>query len=175
MRFRVAVVAASLTLLAAAAGCSATSSDSAGGQNGASVSAAPPPDPCTLVTTDDLERALGESFAQSSLPVTDPGRHTCSYEATETGHHVDVNTYVDPSGGANGVDNAYQNLLQAAKDVGGTPVQLDGIGDAAFRSNSQLYAKMKGYVLNIVIAGLGEDETIDNALEELGRQAASRT
>jgi Protein of unknown function (DUF3558) len=178
MRIRVAAVAASLTLLTATvAGCSgndAKSSGSAGNPTGgASVSAGPPPDPCKLVTKEDLQKALGESFEQSSLPPTDPGRQTCSYDASETGHHVDINTYADPGGGG-GVDAAYQNLLQGAKDVGGTPVQIDGIGDAAFRSNAQLYAKMKGYVLNIVIDGLGSDETTDKALEELGREAASR-
>jgi hypothetical protein len=171
MRIRVAAMAASLTLLAApVAGCSPDSSDAGGDGAGRS---APPPDPCTLVTRDDLEKALGESFEQSSGPATDPGRQTCSYHALETGHLVDINTYASPKGGA-GVDDTYKSLLQAAKDVGGAPVPVEGVGDAAFRTRSQLYAKMKGYVLNIVFSGLGPDEGTDEALEELGREAAAR-
>jgi hypothetical protein len=133
---------------------------------GSSGTATALPDPCALVTAADLESAFGESFTSTGSAPDQSGRRVCSYTANETGHLVDVNVFGD--------SRVYQGLLAAARAVDGEATELTGIGDAAFRTHSQLYAQVGKLVIGIVLVSMPAGESTDSALESLGRTAAGR-
>ncbi len=124
------------------------------------------PDPCVLITAADLETQLGESFQSSSPAVAPTDREVCDYDAFETGDHVGVSVY-------RGAD-AYKNLLATAKSAAEPPTILTGIGVAAFRTHSQLYAAFSNFVFAIELVGVPAGDNIDAGLEALGRTANSR-
>ncbi|HWB35994.1 MAG TPA: hypothetical protein VHA75_08215 [Rugosimonospora sp.] len=164
MRTRLLAAALMLAVAATAAACQPKPNDGNDSGNGAS-----PPDPCVLITPDDLVQQLGEDFSRDvESPTATPsaGPAVCGYTASETGHRVDVSVYADASG--------YQSLVDAGTQADASPAPVDGIGKAAVRTPTALYAVFDSFVLVIALDGVPPGESVDAALEALGRLAASR-
>jgi hypothetical protein len=168
MRPRLLPFAALLTAAALVGGCdgsaTATGTPTPGATGSAPVLSAAP-DPCTLVTTAELEQALGETFTAGE-PVAEADRRACTFAANETGDQVVINEYP--------LVGDLQELMAAATDVNKPPSPVPGVGRAAFRTDTQFYALLDRFVLAVVFVEIPPTETTAAALVTLGKAAAAR-
>lgn len=115
-------------------------------------------DPCTLLTKDDVQNAIGQSIKEPERKGT-----SCTYDSVDVSQFQSL-LVIAQAGTSD--DFEYQS-----KVLGGENVQpLTGVGDrAVFLSDSQIMVLKKDILINIAGFGIKGD-----ALKTLAQEAADR-
>ena len=177
--FAVATFAASM-LLSVACGSSVSTAPKAADGSGKTESASDPIDPCALLTMDEVTAAAGQpmlagEFEKGSNPF---GQTMCLWGAEAALSHQVVQLSVmresdfDPLLKKKNYDA--KALYEQALTLYPSPVELDGVGRAAFRSDNTLQVLGDGVAFTVSVGLAGRHSVSDDTLVSLARSVEAR-
>lgn len=134
----------------------------------------PPADPCTLLTPQQLQKTLGESFGAAEKTTAPPAYRgqsagaNCRYSTQNGRHEVVLIVYVDhsPAEAKETFDK-----LSAWYPATSKP---SGIGDSAYIDKSHAIHVLKGSVRYFINGGSGSDAVIEKQVQELASAVAAQ-
>ena len=119
--------------------------------NAAAAASEPIPDPCTLLTTAEVQQQLGWSVTATTDTTSMAGRGNCEYAATTENRKLWL--YLSPSTGAPSPDHYSVNAESYTNDMGFKDIEfIDDIGNAAMwlPEARQLTVVVPGYEVQVI-------------------------
>jgi hypothetical protein len=136
------------------------------------------PDPCTLVTAADLQAAWGVEFHEGELTEGTPPIKLRSCGFGQVSNEPPARTLTVSIVGNDGLDDAMMDngqttktLYEGVKDMATDPQPLEGLGDDAYRNDSQIEMLAGDMYVTVTAPGASSPEAIAG-LEQLAEVVA---